>query len=89
MGKKLSIFGKVVQTMEGNPEPTGEKKFDWSDAIIDSAILAGITFFGTLGGVSCVMAQSQVADKLIAAFIAASIQFLTVLGIKRKLIKED
>lgn len=80
MMSRLSRFGKM-KMVEGNP--SAEKKFDWGDAIIDAAILSGISFFGALAGTS-VVGQASIG----AAGIAAALQFLTIIAIKRRLIKE-
>lgn len=60
-----------------------EESFDWADAVADSAIMSGITFFSTLAATS-VIGQSS----LVAAGIAAALQFFTILAIKRKLVRE-
>lgn len=78
---KLSPYGLIKD--ETNPEE--KKKFDWKEAIIDAGILSGITFFTTIGGTSAVGVQGP--NGIVAAGISAVLQFLTILAVKRKLIK--
>ncbi|MGE5555676.1 MAG: hypothetical protein ACM3UY_05360 [Methanocella sp.] len=49
------------------------KKFDWVDALVDAAIISGLTFFSTLGGGS--VAGLEGLSALKAAAIAACAQF--------------
>ena len=55
--------------------------FNWSDALIDAGISAGLTFCTTLGGQAATGLFSRVG--VIAAGIAAATQFFLVLAIKR------
>jgi len=80
---RLSILG-VCRAVENKAGATVEK-FDWRNEAADAAILAGITFFAAFGGVTAVNVPT--ASACIAAGIAAGSQFLTVLAIKRKLVK--
>ena len=57
--------------------------FDWSDAIIDSGIMAGLTFFAALGGTS--VADIPTVKSMIIASVAAATQFFLSLAIKRGL----
>lgn len=65
---------------------THKEKFDWSDAVIDSIIVSGLTFFSTLGGGS-VAGLSGMAG-LNAAAIAASAQFFVFLALKRGIVQQ-
>ena len=57
--------------------------FDWDDAIFDSLIIAGVTFFSTLGAGT--VTGLPTTTSLIAAGIAAATQFFVTLAIKRGL----
>ncbi len=57
--------------------------FDWNDAIVDSAIMGGLTFFATLGGTA--VAEIPQFKSIIIASIAAATQFFISLAIKRGL----
>jgi hypothetical protein len=61
------------------------QKFDWTDALIDGAIISGLTFFSTLGGGSVAGLESDSAMK--AAAIAACAQFLIFLALKRGIVQ--
>lgn len=60
---------------------------DWAHEAVDAAILAGITFFASLGGATAVDVPTVKA--VIAAGIAAGSQFFVVLGLKRGLVKQE
>jgi hypothetical protein len=62
-------------------------KFDWGDALADAGILAGITFFTALSGIK--LAEVQTTKAVTGAGISASLQFLTIIALKRKLIKQN
>lgn len=74
---------KIRLSVKGNTDPKG--KFSWSEALIDSFILAMINFFSTLAGTSAAGLPSPVT--LYAAGLSAALQFFTVLGLKRGLIR--
>ena len=57
--------------------------FNWRDAIIDAAIIAGVTFFSSLGGM--VLAGIPSLEICFPAAIAAGTQFCLTLAIKRGL----
>ena len=57
--------------------------FNWKDALIDAGILALLTFFTSLGGLSATGVIS--AREVVAAGIAAATQFFMTLAIKRGL----
>ena len=56
-----------------------------SEDLVDSAIIAGLTFFTTLGASG--IAQVPTQTSCIIAALSAGAQFFTVLAIKRGLIK--
>lgn len=62
--------------------------FDWSDALIDASITAGITFFTSIAGVSLLAPTISILDKLLAGAIASAGQFFIFLGMKRGLVKK-
>jgi len=76
---------KIRLSMNGRKRADG--RFDWSDALIDSFILAMINFFSTLAGTSAAGIPGPAT--LYAAGISAALQFFVVLGIKRGLIKPE
>jgi hypothetical protein len=82
----LSIFGRLVQAVEGTVDSVS-KTFDWVSALGDAAFLSGITFFGAFGGSSAVGVVGE--NAIVAAVIAAGAQFCTVLALKRGLVKEE
>ena len=57
--------------------------FNWRDAIIDAAIIAGVTFFSSLGGMA--LAGIPSLEICFPALIAAGTQFCLTLAIKRGL----
>lgn len=63
-----------------------KQKFDWSDAIIDSIIVSGLTFFSTLGGGSVAGLNGMAG--LNAAAVAASAQFFVFLALKRGIVQQ-
>jgi len=74
----LSIFGK------SNPDGS----FNWGDALADAAIMAGMTFFATLGGLGVTGLTSDPKATLLAAIISAGSEFFAVLLVKRGLTKK-
>ena len=63
--------------------------FDWENAIIDAAIMAGCSFFAVLVGLGAVGLLENLETGLLAAGIAAGAQFFAVLAIKRGLREEQ
>ena len=59
-------------------------KFNWSDAIADSVIMAGYTFFIALVGIT-ISDLGTLAQACLPALIAAGGQFFLVLATKRGL----
>jgi hypothetical protein len=60
------------------------QRFDWADALIDAAIVSGLTFFSTLGGGSI---AGEAAAGLEAAAVAACAQFFIFLALKRGIVQ--
>jgi hypothetical protein len=69
----------------GRVDPNG--KFDWQDAVIDAVIMAGLTFFTTLGGMGATGLLSNPKTSVLAAGIAAATEFFAILAVKRGLTK--
>lgn len=63
------------------------KEFDWKNAILDSVIFAAIGFFTTY--TSGLTAGLNALESCHLAIIAAGMQFVTFLGIKRGIVKQD
>jgi hypothetical protein len=61
------------------------QKFDWEDALVDAAIISGLTFFSTLGGGS--VAGLEGLSALKAAAVAACAQFFVFLALKRGIVQ--
>ena len=89
----LSPFGRYKQVETSKPPIShleaggGTGPFDWRNAFIDSGIIAGLTFFTTLGGVSLVV--SNLLTTLVSALVSAATQFFLMLAIKRGLRKSE
>lgn len=62
--------------------------FDWNDALADAAIVAGSTFFITLGAVALVVG-ADVVRSIAAAGIAAGSEFFAILVMKRNLPRKE
>jgi len=75
---------KFMNIRGGN---NSDGSYDWEGAIIDSAIIAGVTFFSTLGAGTVTGFPGQAA--LVAASIAAATQFFITLAIKRGLREKE
>lgn len=84
MRPRLSVFG-ICQD-EVKPEVTDMAKFNWADAVCDSAIMAGVTFFTTLAGAG--VAGVPEAKLMLASLVSAGASFFSILAMKRKLIKD-
>ena len=61
------------------------QKFDWADALVDAAIISGLTFFSSLGGGS--IAGLEVPSAFKAAAIAGFAQFFVFLALKRGIVQ--
>ena len=75
----------MVLSVKGQNDSNG--KFDWKNAIIDAGILALFTLLTTLGGLG--MTGGIGTRDLLAAGIAAGIQFFAVLATKRGLMAQQ
>lgn len=75
----------TVQGLTNNTTNSQEPKFDWTDALVDAAIISGLTFFSTLGGGS-VAGLGMVAG-IKAAVVAACAQFFVFLALKRGVVQ--
>lgn len=63
--------------------------FDWEDAFVDAGIMAGLTFFTTLGAISVTGVVSDPIVAGITAGIACATQFFLILAMKRGLKGND
>ncbi len=61
------------------------EKFDWAGAAADAAIIAMLGFFSSLAGAFA--ADVPYGESLIAAAIAAGVQFFGLLALKRQITK--
>lgn len=82
---RLSVYGCLKAV--GDKVSGVVEKFDWNSALADSALLAAITFFATLGGGT--VADIPSLQMLTVSAVAAGSQFVTVLALKRGLIKKE
>ncbi len=73
----------MIKILNRNGKNKENGDFDWSDAIIDSAIMGALTFFAALGGTS--VADIPQMKSMIVASIAAATQFFLSLAMKRGL----
>jgi len=71
----------MVLTRMGKNNDDGS--FDWSESLIDAGIMAGLTFFTSLGGLGLTGAIGL--REVLAAGVAAATQFFSILAIKRGL----
>jgi len=77
----------VELSRNGKSNPDG--KFDWGDAVADAGIMAGVTFFTTLTGISVSGLMKSPLEGLMASGISALAHFFTILAVKRGLIKRE
>ena len=77
----------MVLNRNGKNDENGS--FDWNDAIIDAAIMAGSSFFAVLMGLGAVGLLENPTTAIIAAGISAGAQFFAILAIKRGLREEE
>ncbi|MGD6806348.1 MAG: hypothetical protein ACQCN4_05255 [Candidatus Bathyarchaeia archaeon] len=80
----LTIKGFIIHCSNALTSAT-ESRFDWGNALIDAAIISGLTFFSTLGGGSVAGLDGLSAFK--AAAIAACAQFFIFLALKRGIVQ--
>jgi hypothetical protein len=83
---RLSVKGLIIHCVN-NLTNVSEQKFDWTDALVDAAIISGLAFFSTLGGSS--VAGLELAAGMEAAIIAACAQFFIFLALKRGIIQQQ
>ena len=76
----------MVLSRNGRVDENGD--FDWKDALLDASIMAGLSFFTTLAGLGASGLLGDPTKALLSAGIASAVQFFTMLGIKRGLVKE-
>lgn len=81
----LSVWGRLIRVCSV-VNGSISKTFDWKNALADAAVLAGIAFFGSLGGMAVI--EVHAAKAVVAASIAAGTQFCITLGIKRGIIRD-
>jgi len=75
----------MVLNVYGRKNPDGS--FNWRDALIDAGIMAALTFFTALGGLSATGVIGM--REVLAAGIAGATEFFMVLAIKRGLKKRE
>ena len=78
---------RLTLSVKGQTYTNGSKEeaFDWRNALIDAIIIALLTFFSTLAGTKTVGLPDIQA--LYSAFIAAMVQFFTILAMKRGIVR--
>jgi hypothetical protein len=81
---RLTVKGLIIYCTNSMAN-ISEQKFDWADALVDAAIISGLTFFSTLGGGS--VAGLEGLSALKAASIAACAQFFVFLALKRGIVQ--
>ncbi|MGE5555925.1 MAG: hypothetical protein ACM3UY_06670 [Methanocella sp.] len=81
---RLTVKGLIIYCAN-NVANIETKKFDWADALVDAAIISGLTFFSTLGGGS--VAGLEGLSALKAAAVAACAQFFIFLALKRGIVQ--
>lgn len=80
----LTIKGFVIR-YSNTLTSAAESEFDWTNALIDAAIISGVTFFSTFGG--GFVAGLEGLSALKAAAIAACAQFFIFLALKRGIVQ--
>jgi hypothetical protein len=81
----LTVKGFIVHCAD-TLTSAKEHNFDWVNALIDAAIISGLTFFSTLGGGS--VAGLNGLSAMEAAAIAACAQFFLFLALKRGIVQQ-
>ena len=79
----LTIKGFIIYCT--NKIDSVEQRFDWENALIDAAIISGVTFFSALGGGT--VAGINTIHTIEVATVAAFSQFFVFLALKRGLIQ--
>ncbi len=72
---------KKISAVGDNSGTPAVEVFDWNDALIDSGIIAGLTFFTSLAGGNIAGLPNLIA--VYSASLTALIQFFTFIAIKR------
>lgn len=78
---KTGITSKIQLSLKGSVKPDG--KFDWGSAVLDSAILSGITFCSGLGALAAAGAVSSTGLIVLVSTVGA--EFLGIIATKRGL----
>ena len=82
----LSVFG-CLRAVDPKPNTDPKPKFDWNSALADSGILAALTFFTSLTGITVIGVETLPA--VTGALVTSISQFFTLLALKRKLVKAE
>jgi len=75
---------KIHLSMRGHRDKEG--KFDWASAVLDAAIISGITFFTGLGTLASSAAISPISLCVLLSAVGA--EFLGILATKRGLVQK-
>jgi hypothetical protein len=78
------FVGKIHLSMRGHRDKQG--KFDWTSAVMDAAIISGITFF--TGGGTLASSSAITTNSLCVLLSAVGAEFLGILATKRGLVKK-
>jgi len=73
---------------ERSPAQGEREKFNWSEALLDALIIAGLNFFSCLSALSVLQILENPLQALVAAIISAGFGFFSTLAIKRGLRRE-
>ncbi len=79
-----NFVGKIHLSIRGQKDAKG--RFDWSSAVLDAAIISGITFFTGLGTLASSCAISP--ESLCVLLSAVGAEFMGILATKRGLVKK-
>ena len=63
--------------------------FDWKDAAVDAGIMAGLTFFTTIGAMGATGLLDNPVLGIVSAAIAFGTEFFLILAIKRGLKEKE
>ncbi len=80
-----ALTSKIHLSMRGQRNKEG--KFDWGSAILDAAIISGITFFTGLGTLASSAAISPMSLCVLLSAVGA--EFLGILATKRGLVQKN
>jgi hypothetical protein len=81
----MTVWGRFCAAVDSSVNEVAQK-FDWANALADAGIMAGVSFFGALGGTAVVGIPAAAA--LCAAGISALFSFFLFLAGKRGLVKQ-